>query len=123
MTGSDLASGWRILIGQFFLLLVTAAILYSVFDFEVAYSGLLGGFISIAANAIFAIRLFNDKGSWQAENLTASLYRGLLGRYFLTIALFFLAVALLEPLNITALFAVYLLVQVSPALIAGMLKI
>lgn len=123
MSGSRDAAGWKIILGQIVLLFVTTAVLLSVFDMEAAYSGLLGGLISIAANSVFAIRLFNDQGSWQAIDLTATLYRGLIGRYFLTIALFILTMALIEPLNITALFAVYLWVQVSPALIAGMLKI
>ena len=78
--------------------------------------------ISVLANSIFAIRLFDDKGSWQAEHLAAKMYRGLLGKYFLTIALFILAVVLVEPISITALFAVYLWIQLSPVLIAVIVK-
>jgi ATP synthase protein I len=114
--------GRRIIGWQFFLAIITAALLLPVFGLVAAYSAFAGGLISAAANAIFAIRLFDDKGSWQAEYLTATLYRGLLGKYFLTIALFILAMVLIEPLNIAALFAAYLWIQVSPALIAGVLK-
>ncbi len=123
MTSMQSLPGRRIIGWQLFLATITAVLLLPVFGLVAAYSALAGGLISVAANAIFAIRLFDDKGSWQAEQLTASLYRGLLGKYFLTIALFILAMVLLEPLNITALFAAYLWVQVSPAIIAGILKI
>ena len=123
MTSMQSLPGRRIIGWQLFLATITAVLLLPVFGLVAAYSALAGGLISVAANAIFAIRLFGDKGSWQAEELTATLYRGLLGKYFLTIALFILAMVLIEPLNVTALFAVYLWVQVSPAIIAGILKI
>ena len=114
--------GWRILSGQLFIAVFTSAVLLLVFGSVTAYSGLAGGLISVAANAIFAIRLFDDKGGWQAEQLTATLYRGLLGKYFLTIALFIMSMVFIEPLNTPVLFAGYLWIQVSPALIAAVLK-
>ena len=123
MTSMQSLSGYRIIGWQFFLAIITAALLLPVFGLVAAYSAFAGGLISAAANAIFAARLFDDKGSWHAEHLIATLYRGLLGKYFLTIALFILAMVLIEPLNIAAIFAVYLWVQVSPAIIAGILKI
>ena len=114
--------GRGILIGQLVLAVITSILLLPVFGLVTAYSGFMGGLISVLANSIFAIRLFDDKGSWQAEQLAASMYRGLLGKYFLTIALFVLAVVLVEPINITALFAAYLWIQVSPVMIAVIVK-
>jgi ATP synthase protein I len=122
VSGARSEAGWKIIGWQFLLAVLVSAALLPVFDLVVAYSGLAGGLIAVAANAIFAIRVFDDRRSWQSEHLAASLYRGLLGKYFLTIALFVLAVVVIEPLNIPALFAVYLWVQVSPALIAGIAK-
>ena len=122
MTGKQAQSGWKIISWQLLLAVLSAVALFPVFDLVVAYSLLAGGLISAAANAILAIRLFDDKGSWQIEQMAASLYRGLIGKYFLTIALFIMSMVLIEPLNIPALFAGYLWIQVSPALIAGMLK-
>lgn len=122
MSGKQLRYGWKIINWQLLITILTAAALFIIFDLTAAFSALAGGLVSVAANALFAIRLFDDNSSWQAEQLTASLYRGLIGKYFLTIALFVLAVVVIEPLNIPALFAVYLLVQVSPALIAGIAK-
>ena len=72
--------------------------------------------------SFFALRFFSNKGSWQVEHLAAVTYRGVIGKIFLTMALFLLAVMLLRPLNAAALFAVYLWIQVSPALIAGALN-
>jgi len=122
MTSMQSLSGHRIIGWQLFLAIITAALVLPVFGLVAAYSAFTGGLISVAANAIFAIRLFDDKGSWQAEQLTATLYRGLLGKYFLTIALFIMSMVFIEPLNIPALFAGYLWIQVSPAVIVGMLK-
>ena len=122
MSGKQLQSGCKIIGWQLLLACFTAVALFPVFDLVVACSLLAGGLISAAANAIFAIRLFDDKGSWQAEQLTAGLYRGLIGKYFLTIALFIMSMVFIEPLNIPALFAGYLWIQMSPALIAGVLK-
>ena len=122
MTSMQSLSGHRIIGWQLFLAIITAALVLPVFGLVAAYSAFTGGLISVAANAIFAIRLFDDKGSWQAEQLTATLYRGLLGKYFLTIALFIMSMVFIEPLNIPALFSGFLWIQVSPAVIAGMLK-
>lgn len=122
MTSMQSLPGRRIIGWQLFLATITAVLLLPVFGLVAAYSALAGGLISVAANAIFAIRLFDDKGSWQAEQLTATLYRGLLGKYFLTIALFIMSMVFIEPLNTPALFAGYLWIQVSPALITAVLK-
>mgnify|MGYP001550671569 FL=1 len=91
-------------------------------DLVTAYSALAGGMISVIANAFFAVRLFSNKTGWQADRIASSVYRGVLGRFFLTIAMFIMAVVMLKQLNVTALFAVYLFIQVSPALVAGVLK-
>lgn len=115
-------SGRRIISWQFFLAVFTAALLLPVFGLVAAYSALAGGMISVIANTFFAVRLFSNAGSWQVDHITASVYRGVIGKFLLTIALFFMAVVFLKPLNVTALFAVYLWIQVSPALIAGALK-
>ena len=123
MTSMQSLSGRRIIGWQFILAVLTAVLLLPVFGLVAAYSVLAGGMISVIGNTFFAARLFSNKGGWQAENLTAAVYRGVIGKFLLTIALFFLAMVLLSPLNVTALFAAYLWIQFSPALIAGVLKI
>jgi ATP synthase protein I len=115
-------SGRRILCWQFFLAVFTFVVLLLFFDQATACSALAGGMISVCANVFFATRLFSNTGSWQIGQLAASLYRGLIGKFFLTMALFVLAMVLLKPLNVMAFFAAYLWIQVSPALIAGVLK-
>lgn len=114
--------GRRIISWQLFLTVLTAAVLLILSDLVTAYSALTGGMISVIANAFFAFRLFSNKTGWQADRVASSVYRGVLGRFFLTVAMFFMVVVMLKPLNVTALFAVYLLVQVSPALLAGVLN-
>jgi ATP synthase protein I len=114
--------GRRIISWQLFLTVLTSAVLLMLSDLVTAYSALAGGMISVIANAFFAVRLFSNKTGWQADRIASSVYRGVLGRFFLTIAMFFMAVVMLKPLNVTALFAVYLFIQVSPALLAGVLN-
>ncbi len=109
--------GW-----QAALALISSAVLLPVFGLVAAYSALAGGMISVVANAFFALRLFSNKGSWQVDQLAAVTYRGVIGKLFLTVALFLLAVTLLKPLNAAALFAMYLWIQISPALIAGVMN-
>jgi ATP synthase protein I len=115
-------SGHRILIWQLFLAVFTAVVLLPLFDLVAAYSALAGGMISVCANAFFATRLFSNAGSWQKDHLAASVYRGVIGKFLLTMVMFILAVVLLKPLNAAALFAAYLWIQISPVLIAGILK-
>lgn len=119
MSGLQSQSGRKIISWQFFLTILTSAALLALFDLVTAYSAFAGGMISVLANSFFALKLFSDKGSWQPDSLAASVYRGILGRVVLTICLFFVVVVLLKPLNIVALFAVYMLIHVSPAVIAG----
>ena len=115
-------SGRRIIIWQLFLAVFTAVVLLPLFDLVAAYSALAGGMISVCANAFFANRLFSNAGSWQKDHLAASVYRGVIGKFLLTMVMFILAVVLLKPLNEAALFAAYLWIQISPVLIAGILK-
>jgi ATP synthase protein I len=115
-------SGRRILTWQLFLAVFTAVVLLPLFDLVAAYSALAGGMISVCANAFFATRLFSNAGSWQKDHLAASVYRGVIGKFLLTMVMFILAVVLLKPLNAAALFAAYLWIQISPVLIAGILK-
>jgi ATP synthase protein I len=115
-------SGRRILSWQLFLTIFTAAVLLLFFDLVTACSALAGGMISVLANAFFAIRLFSNAGSWQKDHIAASVYRGLIGKFLLTMVMFIMAVVLLKPLNMAVLFAAFLWIQISPAFIAGVLK-
>lgn len=122
MSSVQSQSGRRILTWQLFLAVFTAVVLLPLFDLVAAYSALAGGMISVCANAFFATRLFSNAGSWQKDHLAASVYRGVIGKFLLTMVMFILAVVLLKPLNAAALFAAYLWIQISPVLIAGILK-
>ena len=122
MTSTQTLSGRRIIGLQFILAVLTAALLLPVFGLVAAYSALAGGMISVVANAFFAVRLFSNAGSWQKDQIAASVYRGLIGKFLLTMVMFILAVVLLKPLNVAALFAAFLWIQVSPVFIAGIHK-
>lgn len=110
----------KIIVLQLVLALLASAVLMPVSGLVAAYSALAGGMIAVVANAFFAMRLFNDKVSWEPGALTATVYRGAVGKFILSVAMFFVAVVLLEPVNLLALFATYLLVQLSPVVFAVM---
>lgn len=116
-------SGRRIVSWQLFLAVFTSVVLLLFFGQVTAYSALAGGMISVCANAFFATRLFSNAGSWQKDQLAASFYHGVIGKFILTMALFVMAVVLLKPLNLMAFFVAYLWIQISPALVAGVLRI
>ena len=113
---------FRIIGWQAVLALFVAVMLLPFFDAVTAYSALAGGMISALANAFFVVPLFSNKGGWQAGQLAVNAYRGIIGKLFLTTALFLLAVVILRPLNPAVFFATYLLVQVSPAFFAGVMN-
>ena len=102
------------------LTLCLAVVLWPTAGVVSAYSGLVGGLISTLANLFFASKLFSDRGSWQPEHLAVRVYWGQIGKLLITIGLFSMAVVLINPLDVIAMFALYLLVQISPAVTAGM---
>ena len=89
MTSTQTLSGRRIIGLQFILAVLTAVLLLPVFGLVAAYSALAGGMISVIANVFFAARLFSNAGGWQAEHLTAMVYRGVIGRFFFNHSAFF----------------------------------
>jgi F0F1-type ATP synthase assembly protein I len=110
----------KIIAAQLVLALLISTALLTGFGVVEAYSALAGGMISVAANVFLALRLFDGRVSWDSAGLTASVYRGVIGRILLTLALF--ALALIRPLDAVVFFAAYLLVQVSPAVIVSFIK-
>jgi F0F1-type ATP synthase assembly protein I len=112
----------KIIAAQLVLALLISTALLTGFGVVEAYSALAGGMISVAANVFLALRLFDGRVSWDSAGLTASVYRGVIGRILLTLALFALTLALIRPLDAVVFFAAYLLVQVSPAVIVSFIK-
>lgn len=98
------------------------AVVLPVCDLVVSYSALAGGMVSVVSNAFFAFRLFDNGYSWEPGILAANVYRGIIGKILLTVAMFAVFLALLRPVSAVAFFAAYFLVQVSPIIFASLLK-
>lgn len=114
------AVGRRFVSIQAILSLAIPAILLVVADLNVAVSALCGGMIATLANAFLAAKLFSTTISWRPEHLATTVYWGEIGKILLTGAMFLLALLLLDSLNVVAMFASYLLVQLAPCLVTGL---
>lgn len=80
---------------------------------EAAISALAGGLISLVPNAYFIFLAFRHSGAQQISQVLNNLYKGGAWKMVLTALGFALVFKLLHPLNITALFAGFLLIQAS----------
>jgi ATP synthase protein I len=101
----------RIFAIQAIVLLVTAAAFLWV-DATTAYSVLMGGLISIVPNIYFARWAFRFSGARAARQITQSFYRGEAGKFVLTVVLFAMLFATVKPLNVVAIFLVYMFMMV-----------
>lgn len=77
-------------------------------DTTMAYSALLGGFISIGPNSYFARQAFRFRGAQASPLVARSFYLGETGKFMLTAAAFAAVFAAVKPLNATALWAAFL---------------
>ena len=103
---------YRIPLVQFALTIAIA--LVSLFHSqEAAISALAGGLISLIPNAYFVYLAFRHSGAQQISQVLNNLYKGGAWKMVLRALGFALVFKLLNPLNITALFAGFLLVQAS----------
>ena len=84
----------------------------------VAYSALAGGVIATVANAYFSKRLFSDYRAQKPGKLVAQIYSAELAKFVLVGLLFAAAVIWIKPLSAGALFSVFIIVHLTPLLMA-----
>ena len=84
---------------QFFICVIAALVSYLLLDFVVAYSILLGGFISIVPNGYFAWKAFRYRGARNTPLIIKSFYAGETGKLIMTGVFFALVFAGIRPLN------------------------
>jgi ATP synthase protein I len=72
----------------------------------------MGGLISIVPNIYFARWAFRFSGARAARQITQSFYRGEAGKFVLTVVLFAMLFATVKPLNVVAIFLVYMFMMV-----------
>ncbi len=81
-------------------------------DVTMAYSVLLGGIVCIFPNAYFSFLAFRYSGARAAEDVAKSLYRGEMGKFILTAALFACVFVLIKPLLVGALFTMFIAMMI-----------
>lgn len=101
----------RVLIGQFLVGVVLAAVLWGVFDKVHGYSALLGSLICVIPNAFLALRLIVPRRDPGAQALVNAAWIGEIGKLALTVLFFSLVFTLVRPLNAAALFAGFIITQ------------
>jgi len=108
---------WRLVSFQLMISLIASLIL--IFPGWVhAWSGLVGGLIATAANAFFALRVFAHYRAEEPGKLLGRFYGAEFQKLLLTGMLFAATILWVKPLSAGALFGVFLLVQMTPVLIA-----
>jgi len=118
MQESDVSQARGILVVQLVLALILA-IAAAPLGLSVALSVLIGGFVCLAANAIFAGWVFRHYRAQDPELLLLRFYGGELVKLSLALGLFTIVFTTIEGLSLPALFAAYFAVQVLPAVFAS----
>ncbi len=92
---------------QLGLLLLSVLVLWR-FTPITAKSVLIGGLIYWVPNAYFTLYAFRFRGAKAATHILRSMYRGEFGKLLLTGVGFALAFALVKPIDLIALFAIFI---------------
>lgn len=107
---------WRLVIAQLAVTII-ASLLLIFPGWIYAWSGLIGGLIATATNALFALRVFVNYRAQEPVALLRRFYGAELQKLILAAMLFAAAIIWVKPLSAGALFGVYLLVQIAPVLV------
>ncbi len=101
---------YRIVILQLTLALISACVAWIHSDVA-AKSALLGGLVCAVPNAYFIWRAFRYSGARSAPKIVQSFYQGETWKFLLTALGFMVIFLRVEPLNVLALFAGFITVQ------------
>ena len=101
----------RVLLWQFLVGAMLAAVLWGVFGKVAGYSALLGSLICVIPNAFLALRLVVPRSDPGAQALVGAAWVGEIGKLALTVLFFTLVFTLVKPLSAAALFAGFITTQ------------
>ena len=101
----------RVLMWQFLVGVVLAAVLWGVFGKVAGYSALLGSLVCVLPNAFLALRLVVPRRDPGAQALINAAWIGEIGKLALTVLFFTLVFTLVRPLSGAALFAGFIATQ------------
>jgi ATP synthase protein I len=108
----------RLLLWQI-VLAVVAVLAALPFGLPALVSAAIGAGVCLLANWVFALRVFRRYRAQRPDELVLRMYGAEIVKIVLILALFGLAFATLEDLNLPALLGTYFAVQVLPALFAS----
>ena len=101
----------RVVMWQFLVGAVLAAVLWGVFGGVAGYSALLGSLVCAVPNAFLALRLMAPRRDPGAHALLRAAWIGEAGKLALTVLFFTLVFTLVRPLSAAALFAGFIVTQ------------
>ena len=101
----------RVVMWQFFVGVVLAAVLLVVFGRVAGYSALLGSLTCVVPNAFLALRLMLPRRDLGAQALLRAAWIGEAGKLALTVLFFTLVFTQVRPLSAAALFAGFIVTQ------------
>jgi ATP synthase protein I len=108
----------RLLVWQ--IALAVAAVLIALpFGSVVLFSASIGAGVCLLANWVFALRVFRRYRAQRPDELVMRMYGAEIIKIVLILALFAIAFATVQDLNLPALLGTYFAVQVLPALFAS----
>lgn len=110
MTGIPRPPAYRIVILQLILTVLAALVAWLHSDVA-AKSALLGGLTCALPNAYFIWRAFRYSGARSSVQIVQSFYQGESWKFVLTALSFAVIFQRVEPLNVLALFAAFITVQ------------
>lgn len=110
MTGIPRPPAYRIVILQLILTVLAALVAWLHSDVA-AKSALLGGLTCALPNAYFIWRAFRYSGARSSIQIVQSFYQGESWKFVLTALSFAVIFQRVEPLNVLALFAAFITVQ------------
>ncbi len=105
----------RMVLAQLAVIVLLSLLLFP-FGWIVVLSGLLGGGIATLASALFAHKVFVHYRAQQPGMIAGRFYAAEAQKLLLVAILFALLFIYLKPLNLKALFGVYIVAQFVPAL-------
>ncbi len=101
----------RVLMWQFLVGVVLAAVLWGVFGKVAGYSAAMGSLTCVIPNAFLALRLVVRRRDPGAQALINAAWIGEIGKLALTVLFFTLVFTLVRPLSAAALFAGFIATQ------------
>ena len=109
----------RLALNYFRLLLLQLAltsilsVLMMFKDFVTAYSVFLGGLIYLVPAGWFSLKVLVKNSAQTPRQIVANMYVSETGKVLLAVAMFTMVFLMVEPLNASALFVTYILLQIT----------